>query len=372
MKAQGLGPGRQHLVAQRSERPHGHARVQLRQGGAAHLSRTAAREWAPTGVVRQRDLPGGPHGVVSCGEKIYPGMLAAAAAENPMRRMGDPEADIAPVALFLASDLCSISHRQHAVRRRRQPHQRLELGARAPRLTVASRSVSPPSRSPGRVLGGVAIVRGCRHGATRSDLDVGGGDHRGRMWRGLGARRLGSATTAGDGGGASTTASTTADGASSDDAVTLDTVLASNVVELESADDPGPAPFTSNVGKAVGVTIVSSTVRSGAVKGSEPGLYSAKRGVAACDSGKLVSDLEADPKARRGVRCAAGRRSGRDSEVRRHHDRRRAPVRHLRDRPRAHRGKGRRSRRRARRPGRPSSSTTWESPGCGARAAARS
>ena len=33
-----------------------------------------------------------------------PELVAAADASNPMGRIGDPEADIAPVAVFLASD----------------------------------------------------------------------------------------------------------------------------------------------------------------------------------------------------------------------------------------------------------------------------
>jgi NAD(P)-dependent dehydrogenase (short-subunit alcohol dehydrogenase family) len=71
------------------------------------LSRTAAREWAPYGVTVNVICPAAITASSRAAEKFYPGMLAAAAAENPMLRMGDPEADIAPVALFLASDLSS-------------------------------------------------------------------------------------------------------------------------------------------------------------------------------------------------------------------------------------------------------------------------
>ena len=37
---------------------------------------------------------------------MQPGMIAQINAANPMGRLGDPEADIAGVALFLASDDC--------------------------------------------------------------------------------------------------------------------------------------------------------------------------------------------------------------------------------------------------------------------------
>ena len=37
-------------------------------------------------------------------EKLQPELIRNAEAANPMGRMGDPELDIAPVALFLASE----------------------------------------------------------------------------------------------------------------------------------------------------------------------------------------------------------------------------------------------------------------------------
>lgn len=37
---------------------------------------------------------------------MFPEMFAQMEAANPMGRMGDPDADIAPVALFLASEGC--------------------------------------------------------------------------------------------------------------------------------------------------------------------------------------------------------------------------------------------------------------------------
>jgi len=70
------------------------------------LSRTAAREWAPYGICVNVICPGALTASSRAAEKFYPGMLERAAKENPMGRMGDPEDDIAPAALFLASDLC--------------------------------------------------------------------------------------------------------------------------------------------------------------------------------------------------------------------------------------------------------------------------
>ncbi len=92
----------------------------------------------------------------------------------------------------------------------------------------------------------------------------------------------------------SNTDSDSGDSEPTSDEVTLDTVLASSVVELEAADDPGPAPFTSDVGKLTG-SAVATAVRSGAVEATQPGLYGAKRGQAACDSSQLVDELNADP-----------------------------------------------------------------------------
>ena len=107
MKAQGLRPRHQHLLAQRRQRAHGHARVQHRQGGAA---RGDPHRGARVGGHRhraQRDLPGGE--VVHLQARSWrehPELVAAADASNPMGRIGDPYEDISPVALFLASDDC--------------------------------------------------------------------------------------------------------------------------------------------------------------------------------------------------------------------------------------------------------------------------
>jgi NAD(P)-dependent dehydrogenase (short-subunit alcohol dehydrogenase family) len=70
------------------------------------LTRTAAREWAETGITCNVICPGAKTASSRRVEREYPEMIRAAEAANPMKRLGDPEADIAPVALFLASEDC--------------------------------------------------------------------------------------------------------------------------------------------------------------------------------------------------------------------------------------------------------------------------
>lgn len=68
------------------------------------LTRTAAREWAPHGIVCNVICPAAKSAAFRSVMKEYPELEAAADGANPMGRIGDPEADIAPVAVFLASD----------------------------------------------------------------------------------------------------------------------------------------------------------------------------------------------------------------------------------------------------------------------------
>lgn len=67
-------------------------------------TRTAAREWAPYGIVANIICPAAKSAAYRRFEAMQPEVAAATAAANPMGRMGDPEADIAGVALFLASE----------------------------------------------------------------------------------------------------------------------------------------------------------------------------------------------------------------------------------------------------------------------------
>ena len=68
------------------------------------LTRTAAREWAPHGITANVICPAAKSASFRRVAEENPGMLDAADAMNPMGRIGDPEHDIAPVALFLASE----------------------------------------------------------------------------------------------------------------------------------------------------------------------------------------------------------------------------------------------------------------------------
>lgn len=68
------------------------------------LTRTAAREWAPTGVTVNALCPAAKSQAFRRAVGDYPELEAMADAANPMVRMGDPYDDIAPVAVFLASE----------------------------------------------------------------------------------------------------------------------------------------------------------------------------------------------------------------------------------------------------------------------------
>jgi NAD(P)-dependent dehydrogenase (short-subunit alcohol dehydrogenase family) len=70
------------------------------------LTRTAAREWAPTGVVVNAVCPAAKSAAFHKVMGAHPELIAAADASNPMGRIGDPYADIAPVVSFLAGDDC--------------------------------------------------------------------------------------------------------------------------------------------------------------------------------------------------------------------------------------------------------------------------
>ena len=68
------------------------------------MTRTAAREWAATGITCNVICPGAKTAAFKAFEKFNPEMAAATLAVHPMKRMGDPDEDIAPVAAFLCSD----------------------------------------------------------------------------------------------------------------------------------------------------------------------------------------------------------------------------------------------------------------------------
>ena len=74
------------------------------KAGIAALTRTAAREWGQQGITANAIAPGA---WTQRGQDYAardPEGFAKAMAARPIGRLGDPETDIAPVALFLATD----------------------------------------------------------------------------------------------------------------------------------------------------------------------------------------------------------------------------------------------------------------------------
>jgi NAD(P)-dependent dehydrogenase (short-subunit alcohol dehydrogenase family) len=67
-------------------------------------SRTAAREWAQWQIRVNVICPAAKTAASHAVFAAHPELEAAADATNPMGRLGDPEEDIAPVAVFLAGD----------------------------------------------------------------------------------------------------------------------------------------------------------------------------------------------------------------------------------------------------------------------------
>jgi NAD(P)-dependent dehydrogenase (short-subunit alcohol dehydrogenase family) len=68
------------------------------------LTRTAAREWAPYGVVANVICPGAKSASLRPLLERRPELEPQIASVVPMQRLGDPEEDIGPVAVFLASE----------------------------------------------------------------------------------------------------------------------------------------------------------------------------------------------------------------------------------------------------------------------------
>jgi NAD(P)-dependent dehydrogenase (short-subunit alcohol dehydrogenase family) len=67
-------------------------------------TRTAAREWAGYGITANVICPAAKSAAFRAVMGTHPEIEAAADASNPMGRIGDPDTDIAPVAVFLASE----------------------------------------------------------------------------------------------------------------------------------------------------------------------------------------------------------------------------------------------------------------------------
>jgi NAD(P)-dependent dehydrogenase (short-subunit alcohol dehydrogenase family) len=80
------------------------AEYNVAKEGLRALTRTAAREWARHGICANVICPAAVSVQYEAFRRASPENAARLLEQNPMGRMGDPEADIAPAALFFASD----------------------------------------------------------------------------------------------------------------------------------------------------------------------------------------------------------------------------------------------------------------------------
>lgn len=104
MKAQGRG-NIINLCSLNGVNAHiGTAEYNVAKEALRSLSRTAAREWAPHGIVVNVICPAAKSAAFRAVTARNPELVATADSANPMGYLGDPERDIAPVAVFLASD----------------------------------------------------------------------------------------------------------------------------------------------------------------------------------------------------------------------------------------------------------------------------
>jgi NAD(P)-dependent dehydrogenase (short-subunit alcohol dehydrogenase family) len=72
--------------------------------GIRAITRTAAREWADLGITANIVCPAAESEAMQRVRALDPQLIEGAAATIPMKRFGDPEDDIAPVVLFLATE----------------------------------------------------------------------------------------------------------------------------------------------------------------------------------------------------------------------------------------------------------------------------
>lgn len=81
-----------------------HADYNLTKEAIRGLTRSAAVEWARYGIVVNAIAPAAKGTVFEQLSAAMPGFAEMAAAQNPVGRVGDPEDDIGPAAVFLASE----------------------------------------------------------------------------------------------------------------------------------------------------------------------------------------------------------------------------------------------------------------------------
>ncbi len=82
-----------------------HGDYNINKMGIMGLTRSAAVEWGRFGIRANAIAPTGLGQVFADLVENVPGFLEQATANNPMKRAGDPENDIGPVIVFLASDM---------------------------------------------------------------------------------------------------------------------------------------------------------------------------------------------------------------------------------------------------------------------------
>ncbi|PZU11221.1 MAG: short-chain dehydrogenase [Sphingobium sp.] len=82
-----------------------HADYNMNKGAILGLTRTAAVEWGRFNIRTNAIAPTGMGQVFAELAETVPGFLEMATASNPLKRAGDPEKDIGPVVLFLASEM---------------------------------------------------------------------------------------------------------------------------------------------------------------------------------------------------------------------------------------------------------------------------
>ena len=75
--------------------------------GIRGMTRVAATEWGPDGVRANVICPLAMTEQLAAWKEEYPDTFAATIKGIPLGRFGDPKTDIAPVAVFLASDTAS-------------------------------------------------------------------------------------------------------------------------------------------------------------------------------------------------------------------------------------------------------------------------
>jgi NAD(P)-dependent dehydrogenase (short-subunit alcohol dehydrogenase family) len=83
-----------------------HADYNMSKGAIEALTRSAAMEWGRYKILVNAIAPVGAGTVYQDLIRSIPGFAEMACAMNPLGRVGDPEEDIAPVAVFLGSDDC--------------------------------------------------------------------------------------------------------------------------------------------------------------------------------------------------------------------------------------------------------------------------